>query len=248
MGRCDRQGEQMKVSITIPVYNEAEIIKKIISEIDAKVVKKGNFEFIVVEDGSNDGTKEVLKKIGKKYNLLLFMDNERRGYHGALKYALTIPKGDVIFFSDSDGQHDPANFWDLYKYVDDYDIISGFRIIRTDPFHRIILSRIYNFSLLPLFSTFFRDSNCGFKIIKKRVIDDVLGDVKYIKFGFSTEFLVLAKKRGYKILEVPVTHRKRTTGRATQFEIRRLPKAIVAQILGMISLKRFLVSSRKYRG
>ncbi len=234
----------MKVSIAMPVYNEAEIIEKIISETYEKVVKRGNFEFIVVEDGSNDGTKEILKKLGKKYNLRLFMDSGRRGYHGALKYALTIPKNEVIFFSDSDGQHDPSNFWDLYKYVDDYDIISGFRVIRTDPFHRIVLSRIYNFSLLPLFGTFFRDSNCGFKIIKKRVIDDVLGDVKYIKFGFSTEFLVLAKKKGYKILEVPVTHRERKTGRATQFEIRRLPKAIILQILGMIRLKRFLINSR----
>ena len=110
-----------------------------------------------------------------------------------------------------------------------------------------MLSRIYNFSLLLVFGVFFKDSNCGFKIIKKRVIDDILDDVKYIKFGFSTEFLVLAKKKGYKILEVPVVHRERKTGRPTQFEIRRLPKAIITQIIGIIKLRMFLAKSRKYK-
>ena len=238
----------MKISITIPVYNEAEIIENIVAEIHKNIVKKGgnDFEFIIVEDGSTDGTKEILKRLEKKYQLKLHMDNARRGYHGALKYALKIPKSDVVFFTDSDGQHDPAEFWKLCEHIKDYDIVSGYRVRRTDPFHRIILSRIYNFSLLPIFGTFFKDSNCGFKLIKKRVINDVLDDVKYIKFGFSTEFLILAKKKGYKILEVPITHRERKTGRATQFEIRRLPKAIILQILGMLRLKRFIATTRRY--
>jgi len=239
----------MKVSIVLPVYNEAEIIEKIISEFYNGIIKKSkniDFEFIIVEDGSDDGTKEILTRLRKKYNLKLFMSNERRGYHGALKYSLEIPKRGIIFFSDSDGQHNPANFWDLYEHAKKYDIISGFRMSRTDPFHRIILSRIYNISLSLLFGVSLKDSNCGFKIIKRRVIKDVLNDVKYIKFGFSTELLVLAKKRGYNILEVPVAHRERKTGRATQFEIRRLPKAIVLQILGLLRLKSFLIRSKKY--
>ncbi len=240
----------MKVSLIIPVYNEAEIIEKIVSEFHRDIVQKGkernvDVEFIIVEDGSTDGTKEILAKLKKKYNLKLYMGDERRGYHGALKHALKISRNDIVFFSDSDGQHAPSNFWNLYEYIKDYDIVSGYRVVRTDPFHRIILSRLYNISLFPLFGTFLKDSNCGFKLIKKKVIDDVLNDVRYIKFGFSTEFLVLAKRRGYKVLEVPVEHRERKTGRATQFELKRLPKAIVLQILGLLRVKKFLSGSNK---
>lgn len=240
----------MKVSIIIPVYNEAEILETIIEELHREIIATGkrgvDFEFIVVEDGSTDGTKELLKKLKSKYRLKLFMGEARRGYHGALKHAFSIPRNNVIFFTDSDGQHDPSNFWNLYRHIGDYDIVSGFRVRRLDPFHRIVLSRLYNTALFFLFGAFFRDSNCGFKLVKKHVIDDILGDVRYIKFGFSTEFLVLARKRGYRVLEVPVAHRERKTGRATQFELTRLPKAIAVQALGLLRLRRFLVGSRKY--
>ena len=115
------------ISLVIPVYNEVEVIEKVIRDFYDKVISKiDGAQFIIAEDGSNDGTKEVLKRLSEEIPIMLVMGDERKGYTRAVKDALKLPEHDIIFFSDSDGQQEPDDFWELIKYIDDYETFSKY--------------------------------------------------------------------------------------------------------------------------
>jgi len=231
--------EKYDLSIILPVYNEAKTIEKVIVDFNDKVVKKfkGKSELVVAEDGSTDGTKEVLKKLNKKINFRLVSGKERKGYTRAVKDALMLAQGKYIFLSDTGGGHEPADFFKLFKYVDRYDIVSGYKKQRQDPLYRIILSRVYNLYVSLLFLHRFYDVDSGFKIYKKKVVQDVLPNVRVLKECVSTELLLRSYSRGYKIKEVPVLHYKRDTSEARTFTYKKLSKIVMNLIIDMLRLR-----------
>jgi len=229
------------LSVVIPVYNEEEVIDRVILGFYGQVIKKyPNSKLIVAEDGSNDGTKEALLKLNKKIPMKLVMGEERKGYLRAVRDALLLANTDLVFFSDSDNTHDPKDFWKLFKRIGDCDIVTGVRENRRDSFHRIILSDVYNWMIGLLFGLQLKDSNVGFKLMKKEIVQNIVPQIRYLKYGFSSELLIRAHKKGMRIAEVPISHTKRRTGSATQFSIRWLPKAVYQQFKGLYALKREL--------
>ncbi len=222
----------------MPVYNEAKIIEKVVREYYSKLIRKlPGSEFIIAEDGSTDGTKTVLKRLGKEFPLRLVMGEERKGYPKGIRDALKLPKNDIVLFSDSDGQHDPKDFFKLLEYADDYDIIIGHKRPRRDPFHRLVLSRGYNALVTLIFGLSFKDVDSGFRIIKKKVLDDVLHDSTTLPECTNSEITIRAAKKGYRIIEVPVTHYPRPTGETKSFNFTKLPQAVYALFKGLLKLK-----------
>ena len=137
--------KEKSVSVVLPVYNEAEIIEEVIREYYDEIIRKyPNSEFIIAEDGSNDGTKEILTELSKEIPMRLVMGPERKGYLHGVRDALLLAKNETVFFSDSDGQHDPRDFWKLLKKIENYDLVCGMRVKRHDPLSRKILTRFYN--------------------------------------------------------------------------------------------------------
>jgi len=229
------------LSIVIPVYNESSVIERVVIGFYNEVIKKyPKARLIVAEDGSTDGTKEALLNLNKKLPMKLVMGEERKGYMRAVTDALLLAKTDLVFFSDSDNTHDPKDFWKLFKHIGDCDIVTGIRENRRDSFHRIILSTVYNWMIGLLFGLQLKDSNAGFKLMKKEVVQNIVPQIGYLKYGFSSELLIRAHKKGMRIAEVLISHTKRRTGSATQFSIRRLPKAVYQQFKGFYALKREL--------
>jgi len=227
------------LSIILPVYNEAKVIERVVKDFDNKVIRKfkGKAELVVAEDGSSDGTKEILKKLNKKIRFRLVLGNERKGYNRAIKDALVLAQGKYIFMSDSGGGHEPEDFFKMFNYIDKYEIVSGHKEYRKDPLYRVILSKVYNAYISLLFLHRFYDVDCGFKIYKKEVLDKVLPEVNVLKECISTEILLRAYRKGYKIKEVHVTHHKREVSQQRTFTYTKLYKIAANLFIDILKLR-----------
>jgi len=225
-------------SIILVVYNEAGVIENVIKDFYEEVVKKvPNAKLIIAEDGSTDGTKEILNALNKKIPFVSVSSNERKGYTKAFKDALRIANTELVFFSDSDGQHKPADVFKLLKEINENDIVSGYKFPRRDPIHRVIGSNIYNNLIYLLFGLKIKDIDSGFKLIKKKVIDNVLNEVTIFKYCVMTEFVLKAYFSGYKIKEVPVSHYPRKSSKSTIFTPKKLPLIIISIIKNLLEIK-----------
>ena len=227
-----------KITIIIPVYNEAGIIEHVVRDFYEKAVRKmPHAQFIIAEDGSTDGTKEILKRLNKEIPFMLVSSDIRKGYSKAFYDALKLVRTELIFFSDSDGQHKPGDVYKLLEKIGEYDIVGGYKHPCCDPAHRIILSKGYNFLIRILFGLKMRDIDSGFKVIKKTVIDDVLKDPLRFDCCVMSEFVLKAYLSGYKIAEVPISHYPRKAGSSTIFTPGRLPGIIAGVLRGLMELK-----------
>lgn len=212
------------ISVVIPVYNEADVIESVIRGFYEQVIRKmANASLIIAEDGSTDGTKEILARLQNELGFILISGVERKGYTRAFKDALAVAKTPWVFFSDSDGQHDPADVFKMIENADGVDIVSGFKNPRRDPAHRLILSAVYNFLIGLIFGLHLKDIDSGFKLIRQEVIVNVLPRVIKMEYCVMSEFLLRAYLMGYKIKEVPVTHYPRKSGTTAIFHPKKLP-------------------------
>lgn len=237
-----------KISLIIPVHNEVDIIEEVIRNYYEEVISKiPGSEFIVAEDGSNDGTKEVLKKIAEELSITLVSSDQKKGYSKAAWDAFKLARNEVVFFSDSDGQHSPADFWKMIPFIEDFEVINGYKFPRQDTGMRRFISSAMNLIVWALFGIKLRDINCGFRIMRKDVIDDILKDHIVSDF-ISTELIIRIHKKGYKIVEVPVRHYSRPYGDSRWLTNKKLPKIILKLLVNFLRIKmEFIVSDMKRR-
>lgn len=218
---------EKSISIVMLVYNEAEIIEKVIRDYyDNVFVKLEDAEFIVAEDGSTDGTKDILDRLSKELNIRLVSGTARKGYVQAYKDSIRLPEKNYIFFTDSSGKHYPEDFWDMYPYLDKYDIVSGYKVKRKDPLYRIVMTKVFNGLVNLYFGTKFRDIDSGFKIIRTEAMKDILDDNWICTDLISFENMVRLSYRGYTVKEVPVRHRPRENGPSRGLPLKKIPKVI----------------------
>lgn len=230
--------KDLKVSLVMPVYNEAKIIEHVVRDYYNTIIKKlPNSEFIICEDGSNDGTKEILKKLKKEMPIKLITGDKRKGYPKSIRDALKLPKNDIILFSDSDGQHEPQDYWKLLKKINECDIVIGHKKYRNDPFHRLLFSRGYNILAGLLLGIWLNDIDSGFRVLKKKVLNDVLEESTTLKECTNSEITIRAFKKGYKICEIPVKHYPRKYGDTKSFKLGKISGVIVDLFLGLLKLR-----------
>lgn len=225
-------------SIVILVYNEAENIGKTIRDLYEVVIKKiPNSKLIVTEDGSTDGTKEILIELKKQIPFILISSDKRKGYTKAFKDALGLAKSPLIFFSDSDGQHDPGDILKLLKEINDNDILGGYKSPRHDRLHRIIISKVYNFIIGILFGLWMKDIDSGFKLIRKEVVDTILPKIDTMEYCVMSEFVLKAYLEGFKIKEIPVVHFPRKSGVSNIFHPSILPSIIIKLLKDLLIIR-----------
>lgn len=203
---------KVDISIVIPIKDEGESLIELHNEIVSSLTPlKKNYEIIFVDDGSIDDSLNILKSIRKKNpNVLIISHRGNFGKSIALKNGFNIAKGEIVFTMDADLQDNPKEIPKfLNKLSKGYDMVSGWKKIRHDPFSKTFPSKIGNLLTRLLTRVPVHDLNCGFKAYKKEVIDniDLYGELyKYIP--------VLAQKENFKIGEIIVEHRARKWGKS----------------------------------
>lgn len=195
------------LSIIIPLCNEEGNVKSLIEAVfDSMPFLIEDFEVCVVDDGSWDNTYEICCDLKKSYPALsIFRHSKNQGYGAALRAGIKNTNKNWILFLDGDNQFDVADVTMLLKYKDAYDVITGYRKERKDPYSRFIISICYSLLARLLFKINFKDINCGFKLIKRRVFEEI-SLPKSLNFSFSLEVLLKASQKGIAIKQVPVCH------------------------------------------
>ncbi len=225
----------MKLSIVIPAYNENESLPELIDRIHQVVEPIADeYEIIVVDDGSMDGTFDTLKKLKSTYPHLKAIRFRRNyGKSAALAEGFERASGDIVITMDADLQDDPAEIPNLVKKIEEgYDLVSGWKKRRHDPLSKTIPSRIFNFVTAKLTGIPLHDFNCGLKAYRNEVIKSI--EV----YGELHRFLpVLAVWQGFRVTEIPVKHHPRKYGK-TKFGISRFTNGFF-DLLTVMFITRF---------
>lgn len=229
-----------KISFFFPAYNEEKNLPKLID--DAKRVLEehaGEWEILIVlYGGSTDKSAEIVNNYHKHdHRIRLVMQPKgEKGVGWGIKIGFDAAKYEHIFYADSDNQFDLREVTRFLPFINDFDVIAGYRIKRKDPWTRIMTSRVYNLLIKLLFHTKERDVDCAFRYVNKRVFEKVH---LICRLGLGTsELLVKARKAGCKIKEVGVTHLPRYAGTSI-FEAKGIPLPsfkVVSSLFGEMRL------------
>ena len=232
-----KRNVKSEVTFLFPVYNEAKAIENVISEFYTEVGSKIPSRVIVVEDGSIDGTKELLEKLGKKIPMTVITGKQRKGYSKAIIEGLKNVDTEYVFLTDSDGQHFANDFWAFYELRDKYDILSGWRARRADPFHRKLMSKTFQTMATILFQLYsLRDLTAPSRLMRSDVAKSVAHECRYMKESFWTELTIRAHENGYTIKEIPINHRNRVGGSTNVYLPFKIPKIVLDQLIGLLRL------------
>ena len=213
-----------KISLVIPLYNEEESVVPLSHEI-RKALSKINvdYEVIFIDDGSNDLSLQKLKEICRTDNRFKYISFRKNyGKSAALHVGFEKAVGEAVITMDADLQDDPHEIPNLLSKLEEgYDLCSGWKKRRQDPFIKKISSKFFNFVTRVISRIKIHDFNCGLKAYRKAVVESVkvYGELhRYIP--------VLAKWQGYKIAETPVQHHPRRYGK-TKFGVSRFFKGFI---------------------
>lgn len=219
----------MDLSLVIPVKEESENLPELFKEIVAALAPtQMTYEVIVIDDGSRDNTWEVIEQLSKEYDFLrAFRFQYNCGKAAGLSLGFSKATGKYIATLDGDLQDDPREVPKMIDILNNgYDLVSGWKIRRLDPWHKTWPSKLFNLTVSAVCGKRLHDFNCGIKAYRSAV-------VKHISlYGDYHRFIpVMAKWQGYKITEMPVEHRARVHG-VSKYGVSRL----VSGFLDLISL------------
>ncbi len=213
------------LSVVVPAYNEQANVGAAVEGVSRVMQSLGlEYEIIVVNDGSRDGTGEVARGLLPTIPQLNLVEHfPNRGYGGALKAGFAAAKCEWIAFVPSDNQFDFGEIELMLAHAGKADIVSGYRANRQDTLIRRLNALGWNTLVRVLFGYLSRDIDCGFKLFKRELLDHI--HIESNGAMIDTEFLAGARARGYKVAEVPVTHLPRTAGNPTGANLKVIFKA-----------------------
>jgi glycosyltransferase involved in cell wall biosynthesis len=206
------------LAVAMPAYNEAENIEAMVEDVIQVVdTLTDDYEVIVVDDGSRDGTGQVVRSLEERYPQVRLVQHEvNQGYGAAVFSGLTSATKELVFFTDSDRQFDLREIEKLLAHIDEADLVVGYREPRRDPFMRKLNGWGWSGLVTVLFGYTARDIDCAFKLMRREVVTRLKDEVRSRGATFSAEFLVRAKRVGFSIREVPIHgHRPRVAGSPT---------------------------------
>ena len=200
----------LEISIVVPVLNERESLPHLHKELTDTLRAVGkSYEIIFVDDGSSDGSVEVVRDIAANDDAVVLVELRRRfGKSTGLQAGFRVSRGEIVITLDADLQDDPKEIPRFLEALEnDYDLVSGWKEDRKDPLMKTIPSKFFNFVTSKMSGLKLRDFNCGFKAYRKEVIDDlnIYGELyRYIP--------VVVHAKGFRVGEIAVSHRARQFG------------------------------------
>jgi glycosyltransferase involved in cell wall biosynthesis len=200
------------VDVVIPVLNEAHVLEKSVSTVRAFLAASVTWRWriVIVDNGSTDGTDRVGMRLSETCGDVQFVQLPQRGRGRALRHAWTQSDADIVCYTDVDLSTELEALPQLVHAIrhDGYDLGTGSRLLpgsrTTRSFKREVISRIYNAFVRLMLWTSFSDAQCGFKALSRRVVSEIVPEIKDQAWFFDTELLVLSEKYGYRIKDLPV--------------------------------------------
>jgi glycosyltransferase involved in cell wall biosynthesis len=199
-----------EISIVAPLFNEESTVGRLYDEI-ANALEGRRWEIVYVDDGSTDGSHRLLAQLHADHSNVRIVRLRRNfGKAAALSAGFDVVRGSVIVTIDADLQDDPTEIPNLLAKLDDgYDLVSGWKCDRQDPFARRVVSRVYNRVTGLVTGVDLHDMNCGLKAYRAEVLESVR------VYGDLHRFVpVLAHQLGFRIGEISVNHRPRLVGKS----------------------------------
>jgi glycosyltransferase involved in cell wall biosynthesis len=236
------------VSVFFPCYNDEATIARMVEVAVATLERVGvdDAEVIVVNDGSSDRSAEILDELTVKEPRLRVVTHEHnRGYGGALLSGFAASKKQWVFYTDGDGQFDPAELELLVQRAsDDVDVVQGYKLRRADGLVRAVIGRVYHRFVKLMFGLRIRDTDCDFRLIRRRALDRVT--LVHTTGVICVELVRKLQDAGARFTEVGVHHYRRVHGTSEFFRvgaIARTLRDLAGLWLQMVVLRRGRTSS-----
>jgi glycosyltransferase involved in cell wall biosynthesis len=216
------------LTMFFPAFNDAGTIASLVIKAQRALQElTEDFEIIVVNDGSQDDTGAIADELARTYRHVRVIHHDRnRGYGGALRSGFSAATKDLIAYTDGDAQYDPSEIgvlWNAFRA--DVDVVTGYKISRSDPIHRIVIGRIYHHVVKTLFALRVRDVDCDFRLMRRKVFDRIR--LERDSGVICLELMRKLQDSGFRVMEVPVHHYHRTHGRSQFFNVRRVARTAI---------------------
>jgi glycosyltransferase involved in cell wall biosynthesis len=200
----------MKLSVVVPVYNEVDNIREILKRVRATGAAA---EVIVVDDGSVDGSRDILASMKNRRGLKVLTHERNQGKGAAVRTGIQAASGDVILIQDADLEYNPRDYPALLQpFIDgDADVVYGSRFLggprRAVMFWHMIANQLLTLMTNVLYNTILTDMETGYKVFRRQVVADMI--LRSRGFEFEPEFTAKVLKRRYRIFEVPISFNPR---------------------------------------
>jgi Glycosyl transferase family 2 len=213
------------LSLCLPAYNEAANIEDTIDGACAMLPEfVKSFEVVVVDDGSRDDTAVIVERYVERDRRVRLVRHERnRGYGAAVTSGLRAARGDLVMFTDADGQFSLLDLPYLLTRLENNDMVIGYRYKRADPWHRLLNAWAWNGLIRLILGVKVRDLDCAFKLFRREVVDQL--QLTASGATINAEILAQCCRGGIRIAEVPVAHYPRCLGTPTGAAFKVIAKA-----------------------
>ena len=211
----------MNLSVVIPVYNEENNIREILKRVQAAKLAK---EILVVDDGSKDGTRTILKKLDGKGKVRVIYHERNQGKGAAVISGLKAAKGEILLIQDAELEYDPRDYPALLKPIEEglADVVYGSRFLggphRVTMFWHLVANQLLTLMTNILYNTILTDMETGYKVFRRKVIENMKLRAK--RFDFEPEFTAKVLKQKYRIFEVPISFNPRDYSQGKKIKLR----------------------------
>lgn len=200
----------MKLTVLMPVYNEIHTLKEIIQRVQTTALAS---EILIVDDGSIDGTRDLLKEIETQSGIRVIYHEKNQGKGAAVRTGIQAAQGNIILIQDADLEYDPRDYPELLRPLEEglSDVVYGSRFLggprRPTMFWHMVANKLLTLMTNILYDTILTDMETGYKVFRREVVDDMPLHAK--RFEFEPEFTAKILKRKVRIFEVPITFNPR---------------------------------------
>ena len=230
--------KQSNLWVILPVHNEVDSLERVVSEWDAFLSKIPDLHhvFIICEDGSVDGTKELIVALELRYSILNNSVPRRRGYGQAVRDGIGLAETDYVLCIDSDGQIAPDQMTKVWSHRSEDRFFIGWRHPRLDPPVRLIYSKLFKLYHGLLFPNQLHDPSCPFVFGHAKLFKKVAPLLVYMNEGFWWGFVGACWKLKIPIDEIQICHRERFASKTQVYKIEKMPEIIFRNGIGLLQL------------